>query len=186
MSTKYTLNVVNKSESNASFVIFQKNPNIENANPLTLAWQTQTFHDNNSIDFQWETSYDLVWGESKELKHGVNFQETSSQKRFAISHDGEIQLKKLHQEAVANNSIPEGAQSIGVAMGGAPVFAMAADSNMDATIDTKPEYWIAHGKFNAGDVIDTDAIENSVRIHFDEGTNSKRVTLKEDETWSIE
>jgi len=184
MSTKYTLNIVNKSESNASFVIFQKNPDFDSPSAHTLAWLTKPSH--NSTSFEWETNYDIVWGESKELKHGMNFQETSSQGRFPISHDGEIQLKKLHQEAVANNSIPEGAQSIGVAMGGAPVFAMAADSNMDATIDTKPEYWIAHGKFNAGDVIDTDAIENSVRIHFDEGTNSKKVTLKEDETWSIE
>lgn len=185
MSTKYTLNVVNKSESNASFVIFQKNPNFENSDPLTLAWLTRSSSPTTSINFQWETNYDLVWGESNELKHGVNFQETSSQERFPIPHDGEIQLKKLHQEAVANNSIPEGARSIGVAMGGAPVFAAAVDPNMDVIIDTKPGYWIAQAKFNAGDVIDAETIENSVRVHFDVGTNSKIVTLKEDETWSI-
>lgn len=74
---------------------------------------------------------------------------------------------------------------VGIGMSGSPTFVVNAQPNMNLTFTPHPEYWIAFGNFNAGEVIDVQAISNAAKIDFPPGIVAMNVTLNQDNTWEI-
>lgn len=203
MSTKYTLNVTNNTTQTGDFMVFQESPDANVSNVRTLAWLAMTAHPTADLEFQWSLDYSFVWTKTTDLKPGtvVNTGQTwaanldtsnqitldeHSEDAYTFSDqsqglsDGTLQI-------VQANSVQSGDVSVGIGMSGKAAFLVEARPNAKVimTPKEKPTYWLVHGDYQEGQVLDTNEVaKNACRIEFDE-TQSMEVSLNHDNTWSI-
>lgn len=181
-------------------MLFQKVPDMQAGNVLSVAWITKFTHPASVASFIWSLNYNFVWSETGYLSPGILFassqilpadlNETNyveltysngaynfrNQKASGVS--GNLQITQ-------DNTIPLKQAMVGIGMSGSPTFVVNAQPNMNLTFTPHPEYWIAFGNFNAGEVIDVQAISNAAKIDFPPGIVAMNVTLNQDNTWEI-
>ena len=94
--TTYTLNVSNHSTQSGSFSIFQKAPDTNTSNVLSLAWLAKPAHPTTNTEFTWDLDYSFVWSKTTNLKPGAVVkasevwtacQKTSNRVDFDLSED---------------------------------------------------------------------------------------------------
>ena len=202
MSTQYTLKVVNNSTQSGSVCVYQRDPEQEKyANLYSLAWFSKKCHPGTTLTFRWILDYCFTWSETGELKPGVTFEASQSEdadpsdaSKDAIGFSktggayafttplrpgtpGELRIQ-------TDGTIPINEASVGIGMSGNPALAVSAGPNLDYAFIPHPEYWIAFGDYEEGQVIDLNRVTETAKIVFPLNTYSLSITLQEDNTWS--
>ena len=203
MSTTYTLNVTNNTTQTGDFVIFQETPDSNVANVMTLAWLTKRAHPTTQLQFDWSVDYNFTWAKTTDLKPGTLVDTSqawdaclSTSNQVTLGEDGEDAYTFSDQSQGPNDgtlhinqasSVQSGGASVGIGMSGKAAFLVEAQPNTKVimTPKEKPTYWLAHGDYQEGQVLDTNEVaKNACRIEFNE-TQSMQVSLNHDNTWSI-
>lgn len=201
--TPYSLTVYNNSTLSGNVCMYQRDPQQDvNPNLFTLAWIVKSFHPGTKLVFNWDIVYGLTWLETGVLNKGV---------RFTASETREIDLTDPSKNAVSlvkehgayrftdsnkiyptgtlgihtDNSIPTNGLSLGVTMSGQPAFAMPATPNYSYCFEPHPEYYIAFGNFEQGEVIDVNTVSSTQRVQYPFGVFDEEVSFETDNTWKL-
>ncbi|HEX3029736.1 MAG TPA: protein rhiA [Clostridia bacterium] len=199
--TQYSLTFTNYSNMYGNVCVYQKFPEVD-SNSAILAWLVKPTHPTTIVTFTWTTDYGFIWAETGRLAPGVVF--NASQVWPAdLTQNNKVTLSFLQEaftfqnltkgdtpgalEIVQDATIPPERASIGIAMAGAGIFAMQAKPNMSIFIQPPmPEYWIAFGNYQPGQVLDITQINNQQKLEFGPGVYSLSATLYKNNSWDIE
>lgn len=201
--TNYTLTFHNSSKLSRSFLCYQKDPDLGVPGVVSLAWWAKFAHPDTQIDFEWTIDYTMLWSEMGDLRPGVHF--TASQK-LAADPSGKSgpNLVELDYEdggftfgtpsnagtagSLTINTGPgfaAGAASVAIGMSGSGTFAVPAAPQDHVLFTPHPEYWVAFGSFNQGDVLDITQISNSAKVVFPPNVYAMTAIYDEAGNWSI-
>lgn len=197
----YTLNFKNQSKNVGNVCVFQTDPSFENeANIMSLAWFTKRTHPQTNVKFEWEIDYSFVWSETAELKPGVIFEasqvlaadlQTANSAVFDYTQDAFLITNASTNGQAGSlsisetDNIPFDRASVGVGMAGAGTFVKLAQPNMNMKFTPHPEYWIAFGNYEQGEVLDIEEMTNKQKIVFEPNQYSITAVLQEDNTWKL-
>lgn len=203
MSTQYSLTVTNNSELTGNFCVYQKAPNQSMyENLFSLAWFSKKCHPHTTVKFKWDLDYCFMWSECGRLTPGVIFEaserlaaDPSSAAHNIIGFTKEYGAYKFAPAPVAgalgelrivtDGTMPTGEAAVGIGMSGQAAFAVPATPNFSFSFIPHPEYWIAFGNFEEGDVIDINRVTRTAApITFRPNVYSLSINLQEDNTWS--
>ncbi len=200
MSTHYNITVVNNSTQSGTFMVFQKDPAASTPNLMSLAWMTKGAHPNTQVSFDWTLDYNFVWDETGELVPGLTVDASQVVPANPMSSNS---IKLTHDEYgfsftdAANTAqpgslliqedatIPPNVASVGIGMSGSGTFLVQAQPNMNLVFTPHPEYWVAFGNFEQGEVLEVEEITNAVQVNFPPNTYHAKVTLNPDNTFSV-
>lgn len=202
MATKYSLTVQNNSKNYGNICIFQTIPD-QPQNMLSLAWFSKAAHPDTVVEFSWYTQYNFVWSDQGELKPGITFKAsqvleadpsdiTKNSIGFIKEYDAYrfTETSKSTKEGnlgiYTNQSVPHGEASLGIGMSGNGTFVVTATPNYNFIFQPHPRYWVAFGTYKVGEVMDIESMSNIVEVKYDPDVFNKCVTLKSDNTWSID
>lgn len=196
---QYTLIFVNNSTNFADACVYQQDPNISSANPLSLAWFTKAAYPGTNVIFQWSINYNFVWSQTGTLAPGVIF--TASQHPSAdLSTTNKITLTKvggaynfINQgpgtpgtlNIIEDGTVPKYDASVGIGMSGFGTFVVQAQPNWNLNFTPHPEYWITFGTYTQGQVMDISSISNPQQIEFPENVYSLTATLDSNNNWTV-
>jgi rhizosphere induced protein len=199
--TVFQINFANDSKNAGNFMVFQQDPNLTMPGLKSLAWITKYANPNTQGFFSWNLNYNFSWMESESITPGIN--SGTSQSFFAgedlltlngitLTYDkGYNFIDPIDENPVGSlyikqdATIPLDRAFVGIGMSGAPTFMVPAQPNMELTFAPKPEYWIAFGEFNQGQVINIQEMTNSAQINFPPGITKMKAILNIDNTWTI-
>lgn len=202
MGTNYSLRVNNNSKNYGNICVFQTLPD-QPDNILSLAWFSKAAHQDTVVEFNWTTDYNFVWSDQGELRPGITFKAsqileadpsdiTKNSIAFAKEYDAYCFAKteKTTKEGTlgiyTDQTIPHGDASVGIGMSGNGTFAVTATPNYNFIFRPHPKYWVVFGTYKVGEVMDIESMTNMVEIKYDPGVYDKIVSLKSDNTWSID
>lgn len=203
MSVQYKLSVKNDSNLDGSICVYQKDPEQKvYGNLYSTAWFTKAVAKGTKTVFTWSVDYGFIWCETGKLTTGVTFEAsqieeadpsdpTKSVITFTRNAQGAYTFSKettkkppqggLMIEETGN--IPNEEASIGLAMSGKAAFVTQAEANLSLTFEPHPEYWIAFGTFEEGEVLDVNTVSKTAKIKFPLNVYSKSITFGEDHLW---
>ncbi len=198
-SVKYSVIFKNESTNSGNICLFQKDPDIGVTDVMSLAWFSKYVYPSTNVTFDWEIDYNFVWSETGELVPGVIFHASQSpdanltdSNAITLSHDKAYHFKNQSSKTPQgslyiqeDSTIPLKMASVGIGMSGCGTFVVQAQPNMNLTFTPHPEYWIAFGNYNQGQVLDIQEMTNDVQIKFPNGIYTMVATLKADNTWSV-
>ena len=197
--TQFSLSCHNSSANTGSFVVYQM-PFGGSPNTLPLAWFAHVAAPSTRVKFTWDTNYSFVWSETGVLAPGVEFYASQTrpadltglnQITFTDAGGGPTFSNPTAGHApgsltiVADSTVPLHAFSIGLGMGGHPVFAAQALPNWITSFTPRPQYFVAFGEFTQGEVLDAQAISNACPIDYPANVHSLAAILSADDTWSV-
>lgn len=196
----YSLTIVNHSAHSDSFMVFQNDPGSFAPNALALAWFAKFSNPgpNVSVKFTWTIDWGFSWADTGTLSPGVIF--SASDQRSAspttnmipLSYNGAYQFGPQTAGADPNlfyiaedGSIPVGSSaSVGITMSGSTVYAAQARPNNNITATPHPQYYVAYGSFQPGQVIDISTVNNPLQLNYQTGIYSLSTTLNADDSWT--
>ena len=198
--TQYTLIFVNDSTMTGDACVYQEDPDISEADVMSLAWFAQGAAPTTTIEFDWTTDYSFVWSQTGVLDAGVMF--TASQTWPAnLSNANQVEFTKeggiytfQNQMAGPNDgtlsimqdsTVVSQEASVGIGMSGSGTFVVQAQPNMTAMFTPNPQYWITFGTYIQGEVLDITTISDSALVEFGPGNYSMTAILQADNTWSV-
>lgn len=195
---EYQINFTNNSTNAGNFMVFQEHPDMNVPDSSALVWFTKYLHPNTNGIFSWKTGYDFVWMEQKSLAadiSSVTFQcipaNLESNNVALLTYDGGYNFITQPAGGVTGNLYIQTDSTIGpfevragLGMSGAPVFLVPAQPNMEMAFSPNPQYWIAFGEYEKGQVVNSKEITNPMQIEFPEGITTINVVLNPDNTWS--
>jgi hypothetical protein len=198
---RYSLTFVNNSSQNGAACVFQRDPNLGVPNAMPLAWFARWAGPSTRVNFQWTTDYSFVWGQVGQLVPGVTFMSaqmwpadlsTRNMVTFSTA-GGNIGFQNPTQGpspgSLYINEAPTvfpNMAAVGIGMSGSATFVAQAMPNMMLVFTPHPQYWIAFGNFEQGQVLDPYQITNAAQIAFPPGVYSVTATLNQDNTWTIQ
>jgi hypothetical protein len=195
----YSVLFKNMSTQSGNACIYQRNPDY-GWDIMSLAWLVKSAPPGSNVRFEWRNDYSFVWGETGRLAPGVRFvagqswnaDPNSNAITFTMLGGGYSFQNQMSQPPAGSFFITESpdvpmnqSAAVGIGMSGAGTFVQQARPNMRVTFNAQQEYWIAFGNFNQGEVLDTQAINNPVRIAFPAGVYSMTATLNADNSWTV-
>lgn len=198
MATQYSITLVNNSTQSGTFMVFQKDPGAY-PNVMSLAWMAKNAHPATQLSFDWTQDYNFVWDETGMLVPGVTVEasqvlpaDPTGSNSIKLIHDGfgfsfedpgtESQPGSLLIQEDA--TIPPNTAAVGIGMSGAATFMVQAQPNMNVVFTPHPEYWVAFGNFEQGEVLDVEEMTNAMQINFPPNTYHAKATLNADNTWT--
>ena len=198
IGTQYQINFINNSSNAGSFMVFQQHPDMNLPDSVPLAWFTKYVHPNTQGLFSWKTGFDFAWLEQKSLAAditSVTFQciptNLETNNVALLTYDGGYNFVIQPDSGIAgslyirtDNTIGPYEVKVGVGMSGAPVFLVPSMPNMDMTFTPNPQYWIAFGEYEKGQVVNAKEITNLLQVEFPEGITTVNVVLNPDNTWT--
>lgn len=201
-ATTYSLTVVNNSTQFEDFTVYQGNGGSGGPNLFSLAWLAAPAWPSTSIFFTWTLDYQFVWSQTGPLQPGVDFRaqqsvpadpsDPSQQMVQFTYQQGAFRFTPVQGGGTPGNlyiredsTIPPSTAAVGIGMSGAPAFALQAQPNVNVVFTPHPEYWLAAGTFQQGEVLDVTEITNAVQIAFPAGVFSLTATLNPDNTWTV-
>jgi rhizosphere induced protein len=204
-ATQYTLHVYNES-TQKDFCLFQSPPDLGNLDPLALAWFVKSMHQNTFAAFRWTIDYSFVWGDTGQLKPGIQFDAGQvmaadpsddgsgpgqNQAHFDLVNGAYLLTPGSVQGARAGSlyiqqgrNIAPGTVSVGIGMSGSGTCAVQAEKNIRLAFTPEPKYWIVAGSFTQGEVIDVSAITGSAEVAFGNGYSMTAI-LSKDNKWTV-
>lgn len=205
---KYDLSIVNSSDHTAQAIIFLVDPN-QAFHQYSLVWNSAMLRPGSNGKFSWQEDYGFVWGPMPELRPGAIFlaaqsvsADTSNRNQTSLSNGPQgLQLSapvkgprpgslSIRSEA----SVPMNRVAEGITVSGRPAFIVAAQPNMQAVFDLRPQYWIAFGEFQQGEVLEPDMNESAqskmiygppTEVIFPAGITAMKATLDHSDRWII-
>lgn len=186
--TAYGVTIHNASQlDNAQAIVFQQAPLVP-ADVVSLAWLAKTCHKNTQVTFNWTLDFNFVWGQNGQLEPGVNYQaggvipaDLNDTNDVTLSYiDGGFefgptsagpQVGSLY--IIENDSVPGAGNpdqgSVGIGMYGAGTFVAPTQptgSSGGLQFQIRPQYWVAFGNHQAGEVIDESALYYPIQVQF--------------------
>lgn len=199
MGNTYKIMFENNSTSFGKVCVYQKHPEI-NADVMALAWFVEPCHPTTRSIFTWQMKYDFIWNITGELVPGVIFDssqtwsaDANAQNSITLTYNRDAYTfknltsngKPGNFEVFEDNTIPLKQASVGIGMAGSGVFVKQAEANKHLFFSPKPEYWITFGNYEQGQVLDITEITDTRQVIFPTDVYTMKVTLNEDNTWSV-
>ncbi len=195
----YQINFINNSTNAGNFMVFQQDPNLNGPDIASLAWITKFLHPNTNGSFNWKLGFDFVWMENKSLASGITSVTSQcipadlvTNNTIMLTYDGAYNFTAQPPATTegslyitTDQTIPPKQVGVGIGMSGAPTFLVSAEPNFNLTFSPQPDYWIAFGEFEQGQVLNVKELTNSAQVVFPEGINTVNITLNADNTWTI-
>lgn len=196
----YTVVFVNNSPSAGNFCLYQKDPNMNVPNVMSLAWFTKYTYPTTKASFTWSIDYSFVWSETGQLVPGVLFLASqtvpaglTSNNTITLDYNQAYVFKNQQTgtpsgSLVINDSatVPVNKASVGIGMSGAGTFVVQAQPNTTQTFTPHPQYWATFGNYQQGQVLDVqNMVSQSVQINFPPNSYTVLVTLNPDNTWTV-
>ena len=192
---QYNVTFQNQTSNFVTAIIFQKYRDIY-IQSASLAWLVKGCGSRSNTTFNWQANYSFVFAQSDRLVPGVKFVTAESrdcdperENSITLSQNGFGQLKQAGQRGSlvinADSSVPRPGVLGGIGLSNDAAFAALLQPNSNLQIPARPEYWIAVGNFEKGQILE-DSVSNAVRIGFEPGRTSYKVTLNADDTWAIQ
>jgi len=189
--TAYSITIHNKSSiDNAKAIVFQQDP-LMPSDLLSLAWLTKTCHINSQVEFDWTLDFNFVWGQNGQLKAGVNYEAGGSipadltvNNSVTLSYPGggfefgptttgpaagSLFISEANDVPGAGNA-DQG--SVGIGMYGSGTFVVPTQPTGTAggrQFSIHPQYWVAFGNFQAGEVVDESVLYYPTQVQFTGG-----------------
>ena len=214
----YQLTFVNESSNESTIIIFQKDPD-PSPGEYSLAWLTKSAvqRDFKGV-FDWKQGYEFVSGWMEGLQPGKVFtagdsvkadlENTNAITLARKTGDMEYAFSDQRRGPVAGSllitnatDIPANTIAEGIAMSGKAAFIVEAQPNIEVLFKPKPEYWIAYGDFEQGEILDSalmaqaDVLEDVLgtkqiyglptEVRFPAGVFSATATLDSNNAWTI-
>ncbi|MCD4783983.1 MAG: hypothetical protein K8T10_09190 [Candidatus Eremiobacteraeota bacterium] len=196
----YTLKVNNNSFFSGTICIYQDNPNIGVSDVSSIAWLTEYVNPNSSTTFSWTENYSFHNSETSDLTPGLIFLSmqtlganlSSTNKVTLTNSSGYCQFtnqtagpSKGNLYIEQDNSVPSNQAAVGIGMYGRTTYAVMAQPDMTYTFTLNPKYWITHGDYTSGQVLDTNNISNKKEFVFPSGCYSMNAVLNNFDEWTI-
>lgn len=200
MPYTYTLTINNRSAHSDYFMVFQNDPGSFDSNAMALAWFSKYSNPgpNVTVKFTWTIDWGFSWADTGVLAPGVRYDAndvtpaTSTTNQITLDYNGAFQF--TNQQAGPdptlfyireNGDIPVNSSgSVGITMSGSTVYATQARPNNNLTFSPHPQYFLAYGNYQEGQVIDVSTVNNPLELDYETGIYSLTVTLNADDTWS--
>lgn len=197
----YQINFFNNSINSGSFMVFQQDENLNVEGAMSLAWMTKFAHANTQGFFTWTLNYNFVWMEKSSISSGIltgtsqyipaNLLDMNG---ITLTYDdGGYAFSEPTAETPAgslyikeDSTVPLKQANVGIGMSGSPTFVVQAQPNMNLTFTPHPEYWIAFGDFEQGQVLNLQEMSDIQSVVFPPGIFAMNVTLNMDNTWTVE
>ena len=198
---EYTLIFKNNSSNPGHGCVFQKDPDVNLPDVMSLAWFSKYTHPTTVQTFKWQINYDFVWAETGKLQAGVVFSTaqiwdanlSTTNKVTLTNQGGAYTFKDQTQGSLQgnlyiweDNTIPLKQASVGIGMSGAGVFAVQAQPNMNLVFRPHPKYWIAFGNYMPGEVLDISMMTNDAVIEFPPNVYSMTAILHKNNKFTVE
>jgi len=200
MAYIYSVTITNHASHSDYFMVYQNDPTSWSPNALALAWFAKYSNPapNATVKFSWVIDWGFSWGETGELKEGVNFEASDfvmsspDKNQITLDYNGAYDFTEQQKGPDPSRlylrqtgSIPIKSQaSVGVTMSGSTVYATQARPNTNLTFSPKPSYYLAYGSYIPGQVIDVSSINNPLKLEYPTGIYSLSTTLNADNSWS--
>lgn len=204
MPTQYSIQFINASQMSKSFLCYQEDPNIGVPDVVSLAWFAKMAHPNTKVVFKWNIDYSFVWSETGNLSPGVTFLASETQEADPAGTGGPNQIAFNYNAGAyqfgpssstgapgsltinTGGGFPYAGASVGIGMSNSPSFAVPAAPNFNYMFTPHPEYWIAFGTFDEGEVLDITAISTKAKVVFPPNVYSMTATYTASGKWSIQ
>ena len=177
VATQYSLTCINNSLLRASFALFQRPPEIiAPGDVYALAWFAGPSHPQTQVTFSWTMDHSFVCAETGVLQPdvtvaiaqtfpadplGKNFIELTADNAGAVhftepSTEGRLGALTIRQAA----ELPTNQFSVGVGQSGSAAYLVQAAQNITTVFKPRPNYRVAFGHFQQGQVLDLETIAN--------------------------
>lgn len=198
MGKKYSITVHNQASHSAYLTVFQNDPTQWSAHAMPLAWFAKFSRPDSRVRFEWGDDIGLSWAETGELRPGMQFcasetyEPAGGNNRITLVYNGSYHFVNPGQalddpaglHLAESGSIPLRSQAaVGVTMSGSTVYATQARPNQDLSFSPHPQYFIAYGNYEEGEVIDVSTIHNPLQLSYPVGIYALTTTLNADGTW---
>jgi hypothetical protein len=200
MSYQYSLTIVNNSAHSDSFMLFQNDPGSFAPNAMAIAWFTKYSNPgpNVTVKFTWQVDWGFSWADTGTLAPGVIFSASDtrsaspSTNMIPLSYNGAYRFgaqtagpDPTRFYIAEDGSIPvSSSASVGITMSGSTVYAAQARPNTNITATPHPQYFVAYGSFEPGQVIDISTVNNPLRLDYQPGIYSLSTVLHANDTWA--
>ncbi|SRR6266705_1864324 len=200
-SVSYSVYFDNQSQNPGAVCLYQKNPDITDPTIMSLAWFSKRAHPSTKIQFKWQIEYNFVWDQTGQLVPGVIFDATQTwiadpetKNTVSLTHDADgytfqnlaFSGKKGTLYINEDGTIPAKDVSVGIGMSGFGTFVKQGQPNLHINFTPHPEYWIAFGDYEQGQVLDIGSITDSAKIAFPASVYKMQATLQLDNKWKID
>ena len=199
--TKYSVQVVNNSETAWKFFVYQSPPS--DVSDLTLAWFASPFRipSGGDTQFDWDINYQFMWSATGIVKPGITF--TASGQKDCDPQDANTTTFTFQDDTPDlsepvpggdkgnlyihdGHNVPSKTFAVGVGMSGSGTFVVNAGPNLGHTLTPTPAYYIAAiDEVKVGEIMDIKTITQTAEIKFPSGVTTMVATLQSDNTWSI-
>ena len=201
---QFELTVVNNSSAFEDVCVYQSPVDLGVQDALALAWLTAPAHPLTTVTFTWTETYNFVWSDTADLSPGVTFNASEvvpadpnnpTQQQILLGYEegaytflngqavGQPQLGNLYIQEL--DTVPLNGASVGIGMSGAGTFVTAAEPNINLVFTPRPQYWVAAGTFEAGQVLSLQELTGSSHVAFPPGVFAMTAVLNQDNTWTI-
>lgn len=198
--TTFTVSAMNNSMNRGSFMIFQKPQNFSQGNVFSLAWMARMCSPQTNTAFNWKQDYAFSWSQTGQLVPGVRFTasqmipaDPKNQNSIRLDYNGSFSFQDPNPGGSSGTltvqdsaSIPMNKAAVGIAMSGSTIYASQAQPNTNQIFTAQPNYWIAFGNYQEGEVLDISRIWNTAALNFPPGVTRINVTLNQDNTFTIQ
>lgn len=204
----FSIVFVNKSGRAGTVCLYQGTdsirvqPEVNDENKLlTLAWFTKKTNPGTKAKFGWNYEFCFVWDDLIDAEPGrvvdageiVKIDDPSEKNGIMLSKkNGAYQFGEpfglsrpgLYIRTDSYVARNEAVAGIGMAGLGTFVRPMGINSAYEFFLMGRPEYHIAFGDFETGQILDTEALEHKSPVAFPPNVYSMLVTLNEDNSWT--
>lgn len=200
MSYTYTLTINNHSAHSDYFMVFQNDPGSFDPNAMSVAWFSKYSNPgpNVTVEFSWTIDWGFSWAETGVLAAGVQYiaadqrEASSTTNQITLDYNGAFQFTNQQPGPdpsrfyiVETGNIPvDSSGSVGVTMSGSTVYATQARPNNNLTFSPHPQYYVAYGNYQPGQVIDVSTVNNPLHLDYQTGIYSLTATLNADDSWT--
>lgn len=200
MGARYQVNITNNSSQNTTFILFQKDPNQNQYQGLSVVWRSQQLSPRSKATFDWSKDYSFVAGNTGPLMPGTKFNAESmmeadpngSTNAAVLDSNGrgcQLSMSQGGQPGrltlMTGNSVsPQPQFSAGMGMEGSATVIVQARPGMNYQFSPDTEYWVAFGNYEIGQVLNPN-VQNAARISFQGGVTKMNVVLNQDGSYTI-
>ena len=201
---QYHLELVNDSNQEWTFYVYQKAPERTHEKIFSLAWLVSPFkvRVGDHINFDWSIDYQFVWSSSGTLMPGVVFR-AGGEKPCKPSGKNHTKFSAPVGKAPGLSDafkggdqgtlciedgeyVPPDTFSVGIGMSGNGTFVDQAGPNLTHLFTPTPNYWVAAGReVKIGTVLDIQTVTKTDQVIFDHNVYSMKATLTQSNEWEI-
>ncbi|AXS41073.1 protein rhiA [Breoghania sp. L-A4] len=191
----YTLTFRNDSTRQGSFVIYQRLPEVNQPDVMSLAWLVKPTPPGVSDTFTWSADYSFFWSSvpsASEPLTGVKV-EASEAVPAGLRQLNQIRLHRADGAFMfmdqatgqppgaliieADGTVPEREALMGIGMSGLGTAVVRAEPNMRVVFTPRPGYFVTFGTFQQGEVLDLASLVGAHEVAFPDNVTNAMVTL---------